>query len=246
MKKFDIQKPNESILTKAQLDLKKIVEDYEGYCVDKFLIHYVRTDAMFYQLLRKKSVTAEKQAVEIMSRHFRALCKDAGEVCPQDILQAFKSAVHTYFNQAFLQHRQVYTSEMQKAREEFQTATLSSKLFAKVEKAKVSALLKKGDIENPVISVGKRSMHLNSYVQLVADYQTREKFWHHELKQAKKKGAIGFEIINKKPQCKNCATLAGSKFYFTQAFDGVKLPPLHPGCKCIIKAIYAEDFDFGL
>ena len=73
----------------------------------------------------------------------------------------------------------------------------------------------------------------------------REKFWFNELSAAKKKGAIGFEIINNKPQCKDCAELAGKKFYFEQKLT-TKLPPLHPGCRCILKAIYADNFDFGV
>lgn len=245
MKGFELQNPNEKILISAKLDLDKLVAAYEGYCADKFLIHMTRTDSMFYQLLQRKSVSAEAQAVTLMSRHFRQLCKDAGEVCPHEVLNAFKDAVHSYFNQAFLQHRQVFTSEMMKARDEYQTANLASKLFEKASKAQERALRKKGDVENPVISVGRRSYHLNNYVKAVADYEAREKFWFNELSSAKKKGAIGFEIINNKPQCKDCAELAGKKFYFEQKLT-TKLPPLHPGCRCILKAIYADDFDFGV
>ena len=101
-------------------------------------------------------------------------------------------------------------------------------------------MLSKADV---VISVGKRSFHLSSYLRLVIEQEVRTKFNFALFSKAIKDGAIGIRISDHNTKTALCDQYEGKTYLFEK--DGLSalkdgLPPFHINCKHFIIPIYAH------
>ena len=96
--------------------------------------------------------------------------------------------------------------------------------------------------EDIVISVGKRSFKLSSYMKIVVEQEISSKFNIALFKHAKRNGAIGIRISDHNTKTKLCEQYEGKTYYFANnGLDALKdgLPPFHINCKHFIIPVYA-------
>ena len=231
----------EDILDSCVSDIDNIVSDYESYLANTFNTHSLNNSDTFYPLLNRKTNEAKRDCLETILNCFKNVCLAAGIPIYKELLSTLTKSARTYIFSAFSQYKAVYTSLYSKTRARLSEESLRESFFRNILSSRKSVkefMLGKEDI---VISVGKRSFKLSSYLRIVAEQEVSSKFNLSLLKGAIDGGAVGIRISDHNTKTKLCDQYEGKTYYFknnglSKLKDG--LPPFHVNCKHFIIPVY--------